>query len=255
VARRATAIDQERAASDGVVLVLDAGASLVGAWESFASEGAIIVEAMNAMGYDAMAVGRGDLDLGLEALRQRAAEAQFPFLAANVVSTTDGEPIFEPYVILERAGTRIGLIGIVDQAGEAPAAILGQATIEDPVSAAAAAVAEVRPQVDLLIVLSRLGLAADRDLAAAVPGIDIIVGGNTNEIMEAPVPVGHTLIVQQGYRGEWLGRLDAQFDAQGMPVVATERSIALTEDYADAPQLAARVAEWLQAYPEPTLAP
>ena len=158
----------------------------MGDWPSFASNGSIIVDSMNTMGYDAMAVGQSDLELGLSMLAQRAQEAQFPFLAANLVNLTDGQPVFEPYVIMERDGVRIGIIGLIDRTDQEPAALAGQAVIQDPTAAAARYVAIVRPQVDLLIVLSRLGLAADQDLARAVSGIDAIVGGNTDELMDAP---------------------------------------------------------------------
>ena len=207
------------------------------------------------MGYDAMAIGQSDLDLGISTLSQRAQEAQFPFLSANLVALSDGQSIFDPYVIMERDGLRIGIIGITDQTDPESAALAGRATIEDPYVAAARYVIEIRPQVDLLIVLSRLGLAADQELARAVYGIDVIVGGNTSDLMDAPLQVGNTLIVQQGYRGEWIGRLHAVFSAEGVPTEATEQSIALTQDFTEDPAMAAQVQAWLAMYPEPTLQP
>jgi 2',3'-cyclic-nucleotide 2'-phosphodiesterase (5'-nucleotidase family) len=157
--------------------------------------------------------------------------------------------------ILERDGIRIGILGLIDRTAEEPAALAGQATIQDPTTVAARYVAQVRPQVDLLIVLSRLGLAADQDLARAVSGIDVIVGGNTDELMDTPLQIGNTLIVQQGYRGEWFGLLHASFSAEGVPADATEQSIALTDAFADDPDMVARVNHWIEAYPEPTLQP
>ena len=112
MARRATVIRQERQDNNGIVLVLDAGSSLLGDWVSLQSKGRVIVEGMNAMGYDAMALGRMDFSLGLETLKEREAEARFAFLSANVVAVADGEPIFEPYTILERQEARIGIIGL-----------------------------------------------------------------------------------------------------------------------------------------------
>lgn len=73
-----------------------------------------MVEVMNALGYDAAAIGNHDFDFGVEALRQRAAEANFPLLAANIVQRADGErPDFaQPYTILESNGVRVGVIGL-----------------------------------------------------------------------------------------------------------------------------------------------
>ena len=53
------------------------------------------------MGYDAMTLGRRDFIIGLQALKERAEEADFPFLSANLVDASDeNKPIFEPYVVL-----------------------------------------------------------------------------------------------------------------------------------------------------------
>lgn len=255
MARRATAIKQEKAQNDGLVLLLDAGSSLVGAWEASKSLGKVTVESMSLMGYDAMAVGRMDLAIGLEAIRQRQQEAEFPFLSANIVNEESGELLFDPYVILERRGVRIGIIGLSEaQAIQVPLLKI-KAKVLDPVEAIRDLAAELREQVHLLIVLSHLGLDADMALAQAVPGIDIIIGGNTRQLMPAPQRVGNTIIVQQGYRGEWMGKLTASFDAQGVPTEYAEKVITLTDAYADDPELAALVHKYQELYPRPTPIP
>ena len=61
---------------------------------------------------------------------------------------------------------------------------------------------------DLIVVLSHLGLSEDRQLATTVAGIDVIVGGHSHNRMEHAEKVGKTLIVQAGAHGSDLGRLD-----------------------------------------------
>jgi len=115
-------------------------------------------------------------------------------------------------------------------------------------------VGQLRSQVDLLIILSRLGIDADRALAQSVPGIDIIVGGNTRKLMPQPERAGDTLIIQQGYLGEWMGVLEVAY-AQGKPIQAQERVISLTPDYQDDPEMAALLSKYAELYPTPTATP
>ena len=255
MARRATAIKQERAKGEGLLLVLDAGGSLTGRPVSIRSQGRNIVEAMNAMGYDALALGRSELDMGLDALRERAAEASFAFLSANLVSSESGELLFEPYVVFESGGARVGVIGLSEPAAAQAARVAGQAEVLDPSETAQRYVLALRPDVDILIVLSHLGLEADAELARGVPGIDIIVGGSSRRLLREPERVGNTLIVQQGYLGEWMGRLEATFDEFGEPVQYAEQVITLGPDFADDAEVAEIVDRWNALYPTPTRFP
>jgi 2',3'-cyclic-nucleotide 2'-phosphodiesterase (5'-nucleotidase family) len=255
LARRATAIKQTRENAQGAVLILDAGGTLVGQWLSLKTNGQVMVEAMNMMGYDALTVGQMDLAMGLDALKQRETEAKFTLLSANLVGISDQKPLFTPYTTLERGGARIGIIGLTEpKATEAPG-VADKATVLDPVETALKYVAELRPKVDVLIILSHLGLDQDQALAQAVPGIDVIIGGLTRQSMPEPIQVGNTLIVQQGYRGEWIGVLTAQFDAQGQATNFAEKSLALTPDYTDDADMAALVQKWAALYPSPTPPP
>jgi len=255
LARRATAIKQVREGNDGIVLVLDAGGTLVGQWLSLKTDGRVMVEAMNLMGYDALTLGQMDLALGLDVLKERQAEAKFPFLSANVVSVTDKKPFFQPYITLERQGVRIGIIGLSEPQSVQVPGLSDLAMVLNPADAAKQYVAELRDKVDILILLSHLGLEDDKALAQTVPGIDIIVGGKTLQLMRQPEEVGNTLIVQQGYRGEYAGHLKATFDAQGVPNDFSEEIISLTEDYADDEEVAGVVRKWAALYPSPTPPP
>jgi len=214
-----------------------------------------MVEAMNAMGYDALTVSQMELALGLETIKQREAEAKFSFLSANLVKPGDNQPFFRPYVVLERQGVHIGIIGLSEPEASQTPGVEDQVTVLDPTETARRYVGELRAKVDMLIVLSHLGVDADKALAQAVPGIDIIVGGNTRQLMRMPEQVGNTLIVQQGYRGEWVGRLQATYDTQGVPSAFTEEMITLTSDFRDDPEVAALVKKWAEQFPTPTSEP
>jgi 5'-nucleotidase len=134
-----------RAADGGAVLVLDAGDTFQGGIESNLSEGLMVVDAYNAIGYTALAVGNHDFDFGAAdprgpisewlrresrteapgdlqgALKAAAARARFPFLAANIVDATTGKPVRWPNVapsaIVEAAGVRVGIVGMMTEGG------------------------------------------------------------------------------------------------------------------------------------------
>lgn len=121
-----------RTRDGGAVLLVDAGDMFQGTLESNATEGASVVAAYNALGYTAAAVGNHEFDFGPTgpaatprapaddprgALKARAAEAAFPFLAANLVDVASGRavdwPNVKPAVLVEAAGVKVGIIGVM----------------------------------------------------------------------------------------------------------------------------------------------
>ena len=120
-----------RALDGGAVLLLDAGDTFQGGIESNLSEGVLVVDAYNALGYDALAIGNHEFDYGAldtvagdgaspdmrGALKAAAARARFPFLAANLIDESTGHPVAWPNVrpstIVERAGLLVGIVGVM----------------------------------------------------------------------------------------------------------------------------------------------
>ena len=107
-------------------IVVDAGDafSALAAMPSERREGTeatadFLVEQYNASGVAAMAMGDRDLVLGRDALVRLAARARFPFLAANLRDLASGQPVFAEHAIVERAGLRVGLLGLLSPSGAA----------------------------------------------------------------------------------------------------------------------------------------
>jgi 5'-nucleotidase len=120
-----------RQSDGGGVLLLDAGDLFQGTLESNLNEGQVVVAAYNALGYAAAAVGNHEFDYGpvgesatpvtpqddpRGALKARAAEARFPFLAANIIDQSTGRPVnwpnVRPSTIVDVAGVRVGVVGL-----------------------------------------------------------------------------------------------------------------------------------------------
>ena len=117
---------------DGAVMLIDGGDMWQGSLESNLNEGALMVEAFNALGYAASTIGNHEFDFGpvgpnaipvtpaddpREVLKLRATETDFPLLAANLVDTATGERVDWDNVpattIVDVAGIRIGIIGVL----------------------------------------------------------------------------------------------------------------------------------------------
>lgn len=96
------------------VLLLSGGDSWTGPAISTWVRGESAVEVMNLMGYRASAIGNHEFDFGQEVIRQRAAQAKFPFLAANLYrqGTQESPDFVEPYAIIEIQGLHVGVIGL-----------------------------------------------------------------------------------------------------------------------------------------------
>lgn len=101
---------------DGNFLLLSGGDMWTGPAISTWFRGQSMAEVMNAMGYDAAAVGNHEFDFGLETLQTRAAESDFPFLSANIRYKSDGttpEDLgIRPYVIVTVNDIKVGIIGL-----------------------------------------------------------------------------------------------------------------------------------------------
>lgn len=253
MARRATAIKDIRGLNPNVLL-LDAGNAVTGQILADGSKGRVVVEAMNRLGYTAMAIGERELWLGLDELRQRMREADFPFLSANVQVKETGELLAAPYTIVEIGGLRVGILGLTNAnstqikvfdmtTGAAWPEIAEQVIVTDPVEAATKYVPEIAAQADLVIVLSHLGIDLDQSLVAWVPGIAVVVGGYSRTILSPPLAQRGALIVQAGYDGEYLGKLALEVDGSGGIVKHAGEIIALGPTFADDPEMAQWLAE------------
>lgn len=130
------ALRQKRDEDGGGVLLIDAGDMWQGTLESNLGEGAAVVDAYNAMGYTAAAVGNHEFDYGPAgpaaipqepgddprgALKQRLVEAQFAGLAANIIDAETGSPVawdnVRPSIIVDVQGIKVGIVGVLASNG------------------------------------------------------------------------------------------------------------------------------------------
>lgn len=200
------------------VLLLDAGDHSQGTPYFNFFKGYTEVKLMNAMAYDAVTLGNHEFDNGSAALAKRLKKATFAVVCANYVFHDKHlAKQVKPYVILEKAGKRIGIFGlVVDLHSLVAPNVADELSYQDPVAAAQKTVDELQQQkCDLIVCLSHLGVDESRvndfTIAKEVPGIDIIIGGHSHKELDPPVQIGNTRIFQLANRGKGVGEITITF--------------------------------------------
>jgi 5'-nucleotidase/UDP-sugar diphosphatase len=221
------------------VLLLDGGNTLFGDRLAQETQGQAIVETMNLLGYDAMVLGDMDFSLGLDVLRQRMKEVEFPVLSANVVMADTEQLFATPYVIKEIEDHKVALIGLTNQ--EATNAAGGGIVVLDPLETLKEIVAQVNKEADVIIVLSHLGVEVNTQLANQVGDIDLIIGGGSSDSLNPPLwnEANRTVIAQAGYQGQWIGVISLETDSQGTVAGHQGQLVLLTDEIADDPEMRA----------------
>lgn len=201
------------------VLTLDAGDVMTGnpiTERLYAGAfGGAIFEMMNRIGFDAWEIGNHDFDISQENLRAISRLVRFPTLCANITDTAGSFPLGNrPYVLLEKGGLEVALIGLVSQDlyNLVNQNNLLGIRVLSPVETAQKYVDELRPKTDLVIALTHQGVEEDSVLAASVHGLNVIVGGHSHTRLVHPKRVNGVLIVQAGANAENLGELELEVE-------------------------------------------
>ncbi|MCJ8333822.1 MAG: 5'-nucleotidase/apyrase family protein, partial [Epibacterium sp.] len=256
VARIKSAVDAKRAELAGQnVLVLDAGDPFQGSLFYTTYKGAAEAEFMEAIGYDAMAVGNHEFDDGPEGLAKFIDAVSFPVISGNLDLSSEAsiKDKVGNHVVLEVGGEKIGIISALATDTVDTSSPGDNVVFQDEIESLKADVAALEAEgVNKIIALTHVGLPKDLDIAAAVPGIDVVVGGhshsllsNTSDRAQGPYPtmVGDTAVVTAYAYSKYLGELDVTFDDAGKVTAATGEPILLNASITPDADMLARVAE------------
>ena len=200
-------------------LLLDAGDVMTGnpitEYQFHGADGGALFEMMNQIGYEAWTVGNHDFDVSVANLNKLAHIANFPTVSANVQDLAGNYPVNnKPYVIINKDGLRIGIIGLMSsdfynlvnhKSGES-------IKLLPPIQTMQQFVTELLPKTDLIIALTHEGVQDDSVLAMNVHGLDVIVGGHSHTRLRTPKYVNNVIIVQTGSNCENLGELTLTVD-------------------------------------------
>lgn len=233
---------REQAEAEGFgVLLIDEGDFFSGTPVGSKTAGAAVIEYMNAIGYDLMTVGNHDFDKSYTELEKRAAEADFPFLGANIVDDSGKIAHFlKPYIIKDIYGIKVGILGIgtaVTPSMSFPEHVKGLTFLPEIETAKKWIPIMKDEGADIIILSTHSWTPYERDkeaaelqekilkgdwpdedkigapgmeIAVSVPGIDVMFTGHVHKGFEKPYedPINHTLIFQNYGNGTNLGHVN-----------------------------------------------
>ncbi|MEL0269436.1 MAG: hypothetical protein VXA17_03125, partial [bacterium] len=233
----ASKIRKEAKLKEDFVMLTDAGNIFQGSQLGTYDGGSNIIKWMNWMAYDAIVPGVRDFDQGVNNLSKLASEANFPFLASNL----EGVDGIEDYKIINANGVKIGLIGLITpfiSEGLLPEYYEGVA-VSDLMKTLNTQIEKIRSDVDLIFVLSHLGIPYDRadeyddfikdiergverpirnaiELAHFTDEVDVIITGGVSKGYDTPWvdPTNHTIVLQNYGNLTGIGHLVLHIDNQ-----------------------------------------
>jgi 2',3'-cyclic-nucleotide 2'-phosphodiesterase/3'-nucleotidase len=218
--------------------------------------------AMNALHYDSMTVGNHEYNFGLKVLEKARSEAKFPWLSANTYNQGTSTTHYQPYIVKETNGARVGVLGLTTPGIPNWENVPNYEGLEfkETLSEAKKWVSLLREKekVDLVVIAMHMGIEEDLRtgtlnpaqvpnenaaiaIARQVPGIDVILMGHTHRDVPALV-VNGVLLTQANRWASHVARVDVYLeknsDGRWHVVAKQSRTIPVTEKTAIDPEIA-----------------
>jgi 5'-nucleotidase len=213
------------------------------------------IEALDLMHFDVGAAGNHDFDQGRASMQRRYGEASFPMLGANTLDAATGRPFLPPYAVVERAGVKVGFIGVTTRSSgrwllPRYARELRFTDISDAVNRYAAELEQ--RGVRAIVVVAHAGGSGNGggegeivDETREMPdAVDAVIAGHTHTLMD--VKVGGRVVTQAVSFGTAIDDVELAIDPQTDEVIAAEGSVVRTFDDAVTPDR--RVAAMVDGY-------
>ncbi|KOC68564.1 Apyrase [Habropoda laboriosa] len=226
---------------------------------------------MNMLPHDVMTIGNHEFDNNVQGVVPFLKMIKAPVVVTNIDASEEPtmQGLFKNSTIIERSGTKIGVIGVILSSTNT-IAITGKLKFLDEVESVNDEARRLKSQgVDIIIVLSHCGLDVDRIMAAECPLIDVIVGGHSHTFLysgpppfidnpedEYPVVVVQkksnrtVLIVQAAAYTKYLGNLTVWFDKQGEVVDWDGNPILLDYSIEQDPDITKALEPWKKVVDE-----
>lgn len=215
-------------------------------------DGKQTVAVMNQLGVDYMTFGDHELNtVTLEQLQERLAATNFKIVSSNLFAA-DGAPFaagnttvleHDCWTVRNPAGAtiRIGIFGITKPIRLAKV----EHTYRDWLEAATVQVNKLRDKCEILVALTHQPVSQDQELAAALPEIDLILGGDDHNQMYVETGAGHPPIVKADSNARSVYLLDLAYDMQTGQLQIDHRLQPITDALPDEPQTAAEIQRWV----------
>jgi len=165
----------------------------------------VMVQAYQNIGYDAINIGSYELLSGLEFLKSVDEKCSIPFLSANLKDAETGELLFEPYIIIERNGLSVGVIGVTNMKPDT----LKSVEATDFVQAGNEIINKIKNKVDLIAIMANVNRKDQQELSNSFSDADFIfTSGSTNMTRKnSPQKESGPYIYSFGKQGKYLSVL------------------------------------------------
>ncbi|MHD0398690.1 5'-nucleotidase C-terminal domain-containing protein [Staphylococcus simulans] len=226
-------------------LMLDSGDAFQGLPISNNTQGKDMANAMNEVGYDAMAVGNHEFDFGVEQAQKYKEQLNFPILSANTYK--DGKLMFDPYTIVNKNGINYGIIGVTtpETAVKTHPDNIKGVTFTEPIPAVQNIMNQIKTQTDVFVILSHLGIDSSTktewrgDTLADTLARDrrfydneiIVLDGHSHSVIEHGEINRNTLLAQTGTALANIGKVE--FDYQNGDISNLNASLINVKDTAE----------------------
>ncbi|MDR2457404.1 MAG: metallophosphoesterase, partial [Clostridiales Family XIII bacterium] len=221
-------------------LVMDAGDQFLGTLFWTIHKEVATLAVMNAIGYQFFVPGNHEFDDGHLTFKKLVDNLVTQVLAANLVINDPSlsMPKISPYTIVNINGRKVAVIGLITEDSDVSRSLISGTkgkipfTLLKEKATLSSMIKKINEQgVDIIVLLSHIGLPRDLAYASELDGLDIIVGGHTHNFLgdvldsEGPYPIvvnspkgDPVLVVTTGSSGSYLGLLNVQFDEQGRAI-------------------------------------
>lgn len=248
-ARVATAVARLRKAAAPVIVTLGGdylspSALSTAKMDSEPLAGRQMVDVLNAIGVDWATFGNHEFDVSESAFRRHLEQAKFRLVSSNVVAA-DGKPfsrVATSAIVPVKAGRRtlrIGLIGVTVDSTVKP-----WVDYRDAIASAREEIAKLRDRVDAIVALTHLTLAQDAEFLAALPEIDLALGGHEHENWLARRGSRLVPIVKADANARSLAVVTLRFGAPGTRPTADVRLVSIDDSIPANPAVAALADRW-----------
>jgi len=200
---------------DSELILVNTGDTIQGSAEALFTRGEALVKILNKFGINYYAPGNWDWVYGKKRFEElflgENPMAQWNPLIANIYDSETGKHIAPPFKIQTIKGIKVGFIGFTSERGPMVVgnSVTNGLTFSDGEEEFKKYVAQLRPQVDVLVVLSELGLAKNIAYAKETPGVDFIFSSDMHEETPQAIRLDNgTVIMEEGTDGTRLGELN-----------------------------------------------
>ena len=209
-----------------------------------------MMDAMKMLGTVAVGTSERELRWGVAYLKTLVNAKNLPMVSSNLLDAATKRPVLKPYVIEKIGRARVGFLSVMsDKVDLGPAR--DSLKVEEPGAAARRTVDEIRKKgATVVVLLSQLGKVESEDLAAAVPGIDVVICGHNVPLLQKGRMVKNTVTSYGGEQGQYLSRTLITLDARGAMATGENESFILGPETPDKPEIAKIVKDFEDALNE-----